>query len=127
MYEPEPRMLFTPSGSPYLFQFDTINAPASGETAGPTREFTLVPSHVGTDARIYANVVSGPTGARAEVQLDASGWVAGDTGIALGTPGVEQEGAVRVYAPELDAEEEESPTIVVSVHVVHRGEADWDV
>jgi hypothetical protein len=34
---------------------------------------------------------------------------------------------VRVYAPELDAEEEESPTIVVSVHVVHRGEADWDV
>jgi hypothetical protein len=125
MYEPEPRMLFTPAGSPYLYQFDAIAAPVSGEAVGPTREGRLTPSSVGTDARIFAEVATGPTGARAEVRLDGGAWAAGDVGEALGTPGTEQVVEFRAYAPAL-GDVEESPTMVVVVHVVHRGQADWD-
>jgi hypothetical protein len=125
MYEPEPRMIFTPTGAPYLYQHDAINAPDSGETIGPTYEGRVTPSSVGTLQRIYASVLTGPTGARAEVRLDGGTWTDGDVGLALGPAGTEQVVEWRGVAPALDPDEEESPTMVTVVHVTVAGQADW--
>lgn len=125
MFEPEPRMIFTPSGAPYLYQHDAINAPVSGETIGATYEGRVTPSSVGTDATIYASVLTGPTGARAEIRVDGGAWTDGAVGVALGPPGVEQVVEWRGVAPALAVDEEESPTMVVVVHVTARGEAVW--